>query len=141
MQFAQLKTIRRQTRDDYREAVRQISEGDARAAGGRTQLEAGIRLLDDMGAIVEVAGHERYMQLAKDFAQATAQVGHDGKAKSALVVSPTHAEGETTAQAIRTELKAQGRIGKTEREFTSLRALNLTEAQRAQAGTFICQAV
>lgn len=136
MQFAQLKTIRRQTQEEYREAVREISEGDARSRDGRTQLEAGVDRLDRMGAIVEATGDDRYRTLAADYAEATAQLGRDGKAKTALVVSPTHAEGGRTAAAIRMELKQQGRLGKTEREFSSLRPLNLTEAQRGQAGNY-----
>lgn len=135
MKFAQLKTIRRQTQEDYREAVREISEGDARSRDGRTRLEVGVDRLDRMGAIVEAAGDDRYRQLAADYAEATAEDGYN-KAKTALVVSPTHAEGQRTAAAIRMELKQQGRLGKTEREFSSLRPLNLTEAQRGQAGNY-----
>ena len=135
MKFAQLKTIRRQTQEDYREAVKEISEGDARGRDGRTQLEAGIGRLDGMGAVVEAAGDMRHLMLAADYADATAGGGHN-KAKTALVVSPTHAEGERTAAAIRDALKARGRLGKTEREFSSLRALSLTEAQRGQAGAY-----
>ena len=56
MKTAALKEIRRQTNDDYRAAVKAISEGDAPGKDGRTRLEAGLKMLDDMGAIIEAAG-------------------------------------------------------------------------------------
>jgi len=56
MEFAELKQIRRQIHDDYREAVTAISEGDQRRRDGRTGLDAGIAKLDSMGAVDDVAG-------------------------------------------------------------------------------------
>lgn len=136
MQFAQLKDIRRQTSDEYRAAVRDISQGDARGKDGRTLLEAGIDRLDRMGAVIE-AGPERFKALARDYVAATAAAAtRDAKQKTALVVSPTHAEGEKVAAAIRGALKRAGRLGDREREFASLRPLNMTEAQRGDAGNY-----
>lgn len=136
MTFAQLRTIRRQTQEDYRAAVHDLAQGDVRLQDGRTGIESGLDRLDRMGAIVEVDDDARHALLAADYAKATAAVDKDGKHKTALVVSPTHREGEQVADAIRSELKHAGRITGMERTFVSLRALNLTEAQRRQADNY-----
>ena len=129
---ATLREIRRQTNEEYRQAIRAISEGDAPGRNGYTRFEDGLRMLDSMGAIIETHGDNHYRQIAADYATVTSE--RKGKEfKTALVVSPTHKEAGRVTAAIRAELKAQGRIGKTEREFTTLRALNLTEAQRKDA--------
>jgi conjugative relaxase-like TrwC/TraI family protein len=127
---AELKEIRRQTNESYRDAVKAISEGDAPDKEGRTRLEAGIEILDRSGAIIEASGDDRYRQIAADYAEVTAARKHGGGFKTALVVSPTHREAERVTDAIRGELKSEGRLGKDERQFVSLRPLNLTEAQR-----------
>ncbi len=130
---AELKEIRRQTNETYRAAVKAISEGDALGKDGRTQLEVGMEMLDRMGAIIEADGEDRFRKIAADYAEVTAQRKHSGGFKTALVVSPTHKEAERVTEAIRDELKTQGRLGTDERQFLSLRPLNLTEAQRGDA--------
>ena len=127
---AELSTIRRQTNEQYRQAVKAISEGDTLGKDGNTRLQAGMSMLDDMGAIIEAEGEDRYKQIAADYAAVTAERKHGGAFKTALVVSPTHKESEHVTEAIRDELKAEGRLGTDERQFLSLRPLNLTEAQR-----------
>jgi conjugative relaxase-like TrwC/TraI family protein len=125
-----LKEIRRQTNDSYRSAVKAISEGERLGKDGKTRLEAGIATLDAMGAIVETSGDERYRQIASDYAAVTKEVKRDGTERSALVVSPTHREAERVTDAIRDTLKEEGRLGERDHQFTALRPLNLTEAQR-----------
>jgi conjugative relaxase-like TrwC/TraI family protein len=137
MKTGELKQIRRQTNDSYREAVKAISEGDKRGKDGKTKLEAGVEILDRMGAIVETSGEERYRQIAADYADVTQQTKADGTAKSALVVSPTHREADRVTGAIRDTLKAEGRLVGAEREFTALRPMNLTEAQRHDAREYV----
>jgi hypothetical protein len=133
MKTAELKEIRRQTNDNYREAVKAISQGDSIGKDGRTRLEDGIGILDNMGAIVEAQGDERYRQIASDYAAATMEKKADGTRKSALVVSPTHAQGARVTNEIRATLKQKGRLDQSDRQFTALRPLNLTEAQRGDA--------
>jgi ATP-dependent exoDNAse (exonuclease V) alpha subunit len=141
MKTAELKEIRRQTNDSYRAAVKAISEGDRRGKDGKTRLQAGVEMLDSMGAVVEAQGDDRYRQIAADYAEATKQRKPNGDLKSALVVSPTHREGNQVTAAIREELKADGRLDKSEREFTALRPLNLTEAQRQDPREYVPGAV
>jgi conjugative relaxase-like TrwC/TraI family protein len=136
MQFASLTEIRRQTNDTYRDAIAAISQGDRIGKDGRTKLEAGIDALDNMGAIIEVQGPERYKRIAEDYADVITQRKANGEFKTSLVVAPTHAEiGHVTA-AIRDTLKEQGKLSTKEREFTSLRSRQLTEAERTDAGSY-----
>lgn len=130
MKTAEMKEIRRQKSETYRAAVKAISEGDIPGKDGRTRFEAGIEMLDGMGAIIELPGETRHRHIAMDYAGIVTERKADGKLKTALVVSPTHKEGEQVTAAIRDELKMQGRLGKDERQFLSLRSLNLTDAQK-----------
>lgn len=134
---AELKEIRRQTNADYRDAVKAISEGDAPGKDGRTRFQAGLEKLDDMGAIIEAPGANRYQQIADDYAEVTAARKHGGGFKTALVVSPTHKEADKVTDAIRDTLKSEGRLGAEERQFLSLRPLNLTDAQRGVAREYL----
>lgn len=130
MKTAELKEIRRQKSDDYRAAVKAISEGDTPGKDGRTRFEAGMEMLGRMGGIIELPDGTRHHRIAMDYAAVTAERKADGKFKDALVVSPTHKEGEAVTAAIRDELKMHDRLGKDERWFTSLRSLNFTNAQK-----------
>jgi conjugative relaxase-like TrwC/TraI family protein len=129
LKTAKLSEIRRQEHANYRNAVKAISEGDIVGKDGKTRLETGFEMLDNMGAIIEEAGEGRYRHLAADYADITSQ-RKGTRFKTSLVIAPTHAEGEKVTRAIRDELKSQGKIATDERLFLSLRSLNLTEAQR-----------
>jgi conjugative relaxase-like TrwC/TraI family protein len=119
---AEIKTIRRQQNQTYRQAVDALRQGNIAAAF------AG---LDQLGAIREVRAEERYRLLAADYLQAL----QDNK--SALVVSPTHAEGERVTENIRSALKALKKLGANEREFSQLKKLRWTQAQRAEAKNYL----
>ena len=136
LKTAKLSEIRRQTNETYRNAVKAISEGDIVGKDGKTRLEAGFEMLDNMGAVIERSGDERYRQIAADYAHITSE-RKGKKLKTALVISPTHIEGAKVTAAIRDELKAQGRVSRDERTFLSLRSLNLTEAQRSDAREYL----
>ena len=136
IQLASLTEIRRQTNDKYKSAIAAISQGDKVGKDGKTKLEAGIATLDDMGAIIEVQGQERYKRIAEDYADIIAKRKADGEFKTSLVVAPTHAEIRHVTAAIRDTLKERGKLGTKEREFTSLRSRNLTEAERTDAHSY-----
>lgn len=112
--------IRRQ-KGAYRDAVQDLSKGDA---------GAGFDKLDALGAVVEIAGDDRYKTLARDYAE-TVKSG-----KSALIVSPTHNEGDKVTAAVRSELKDAGKLGNNEKEFIRLRNLSWTEAERGDAKNY-----
>jgi conjugative relaxase-like TrwC/TraI family protein len=111
---AEVREIKRQS-GEYKAAVKAMSQG---------KVAEGFNRLDRLGWIREIPHDERYKQLAADYVDA---VMHG---RTALVVSPTHAEGERITADIRASLKAAGRIGKQEREFPVLVNANLTEAER-----------
>ncbi|MGA2254540.1 MAG: MobF family relaxase [Thermoguttaceae bacterium] len=112
---AEIKDIQRQ-KGAYKQAVQALSDG---------RTEDGFRQLDAMGWVREVADDDRCRVLARDYV-ATVAAG-----KSALVVSPTHREGERITADIRAELKKLGRVNGEERPVLQLHNANLTEAQRA----------
>jgi ATP-dependent exoDNAse (exonuclease V) alpha subunit len=121
LQSVEIKRIRRQLDPTYREAVNALRHGN---------VEAGFAGLDQLGAVQEVPADERYKLLAADYIQAV----KDGK--SALVVSPTHAEGGRVTEKIRAELKNLKKLSAIEREFVQLKNLRWTEAQRTDAKNY-----
>ena len=75
----------------------------------------------------EVPHAERYQQMARDYVAAI------DKGESALVVSPTHAEGARITAEIRDLLVRQGVLGSDQRTFLQLENSNLTDAERSDA--------
>ena len=118
---AEIKDIMRQ-KGAYMQAVRALSDG---------RTEEGFRQLDELGWIREIADDDRYRVLAKDYV-ATVAAG-----RSALVVSPTHREGERITAEIRSELKKLGRLTAEEQPVLQLQNANLTEAQRADEVNYL----
>lgn len=112
---AEIRDIKRQ-KGAYKEAVKALAEG---------RTDEGFTQLDKLGWIKEVGETERYQVLAEDYV-ATVEQG-----KTALVIAPTHLEGEWCTDEIRGRLKQLGRLGEGERRFIALEAANLTEAERA----------
>ncbi|HWB12754.1 MAG TPA: MobF family relaxase [Pirellulales bacterium] len=111
---AEVREIQRQ-KGAYKEAVTALGEG---------RTADGFAALDELGWVREVADDERYQLLASDYVQAVEE------GKTALVVSPTHAEGDRITQEIRRALKESGSIGEGERAFPVLHHKSLTEAER-----------
>lgn len=121
MKVTSLDENRRQLSEAYRAAVNELSNGKVR--------EAFLRLMK-MDAIHEVQTESRYEMLAKDYVQAVVE------RKTALVISPTHAEGDHVTERIREELKQRSLIRGAEHTVTTLKPLAWTEAQRSHAGNY-----
>ncbi len=117
---ADIREIQRQ-KGDYKSAVRALSEG---------RTEEGFRQLDKLGWIREVDETERYATLADEYVSTVAE------GKTALVVSPTHLEGEWITDEIRARLKQTGRLESGEHRLLTLENANLTEADRAEATSY-----
>ncbi|HTU23456.1 MAG TPA: MobF family relaxase [Gemmataceae bacterium] len=120
LRVAEVTDILRQ-KGDYKKAAGLLSEG---------RTEEGFAELDKLGWIRQVADSGRDKQLAAAYLSAVAEKKRGGQAKSALVVSPTHAEGGRITDAIRAGLKAQGKLGK-ERLVDAWVPTHLTDAQKA----------
>jgi ATP-dependent exoDNAse (exonuclease V) alpha subunit len=117
VKLARLTEIRRQTEPGYRKAVEQVSQGTGKSA------QAGFDSLDRMGSVIEASGKDRHEMLVKDYLTAF----EDGK--SALIISPTHAEGRKLTEELRDALKDRGALGK-ERQFKARQSAGWTEAQK-----------
>jgi len=108
LRSALVSQIQRQ-KGTYKDAVEDLSRGNT---------EAGFEKLERMGVIKEIATEERHKQLAVDYLKAIRQ------GKTALVVSPTHKEGDKVTAIIREGLKKDWAVGKQQKN------LNYTEAQK-----------
>jgi conjugative relaxase-like TrwC/TraI family protein len=114
--------ILRQT-GDYKNAAKALSEG---------RTDEAFAELDKLGWIKEVDDDERYQQLFDAYLAAVSERKKDGKYKSALVVTSTHAEAAQVTSAIRGRLKALGKLAE-EQVVTSWIPTHLTEAQKTDA--------
>ncbi len=119
---AEVTEIMRQS-GDYRKAAMALSEG---------RTEDGFQELEKLGWIREVPDADRYKELAAAYLAASREKKRDGEYKSALVVSPTHAEAARITGAIRSKLQEQGRLGR-EHTMAVWVPTHLTEAQKADA--------
>jgi ATP-dependent exoDNAse (exonuclease V) alpha subunit len=127
LQAAELTRIRRQKADEHKAIVADLRAGD---------LENAFKQLNRLGMLREMDSDQRHEALAADYVSAVTN------GKSALVISPTHAEGERVTREIRSKLKAAKKLGENEREFIQLKNQQWTEAQRAdrrnyQAGQIV----
>ncbi len=120
LRVAEVTEILRQ-HGDYKKAAKALSEG---------RTEEGFLELDKLGWIKQVPDDERYQQLAAAYLAAVAEKKRGGVHKSAIVVSPTHAEAQRITEAVRAGLKAQGKLGE-ERVVKAWVSAHLTEAQKA----------
>ena len=120
LEMAELNTIRRQQNIPYREAVNDLSEG---------RIAEGFQKLEEMGAIREIKDEIRHEYLAN------AYIGSVEAERTALVVSPTHAEGRKMTTLIRQGLKEKGRL-KKERTYSVLQKIDLTPAEKKEVNLY-----
>ncbi len=122
LKVAEVTEILRQ-QGTYKKAAQYLSE---------MKTKEGFEELDKLGWIRQLADGDRNQQLAHAYLAAVSEKKRDGQAKSALVVSPTHAEGNRITEAIRAGLKEKSKLGK-ERVVKAWVPLHLTDAQKADA--------
>ncbi len=123
VRLARLTEIRRQTEPGYKKAVESIAEGSGRAA------QKGFDALDKMGGVIEATGEERHSLLVADYLNAV----EDGK--SALIIAPTHIEGNKLTDELRRALKQRGALGE-DHAFIARRSTGWTAAQKADARNY-----
>jgi conjugative relaxase-like TrwC/TraI family protein len=121
LQAAELTQIRRQKADAHKAVVADLQGGN---------LEGAFKKLDKLGMLREMDADQRHEALATDYAAAVSE------GKSALIISPTHAEGERVTREIRAKLKAARKLAADEYEFIQLKNLQWTQAQRADARNY-----
>ena len=120
--MAEVTEILRQ-QGDYKKAAQLMSEG---------RTEEAFDQLDKLGWIKQQADSDRHQLLAAAYLSAGKEKKKPGQYKSALVVSPTHAEGERITAAIREGLKARGSL-EGERLVAAWVPAHLTDAQKTDA--------
>ncbi|MCP9749994.1 conjugative relaxase [Ferruginibacter sp. HRS2-29] len=112
---AEVGKIHRQQDMLYKETVEDLSKGKIVSAFGK---------LETMGAIEEIDPLNPNDSIVKDY------LAFLKKRKSALIISPTHQQGEQLTRYIRESMKANKLIGKKEITAKKLINQNLTEAQK-----------
>ncbi|HLN26700.1 MAG TPA: MobF family relaxase [Gemmataceae bacterium] len=115
--------IMRQEPADYRKAVEQLSAG---------RTVEGFAELDKLGWIKQVADSDRYKEMAAAYLAAVKEKKSNGDPATAIVVSPTHAEGARITGTIRASLKADKKLGE-DHTLPAWLPANLTGAQKADA--------
>jgi conjugative relaxase-like TrwC/TraI family protein len=120
LRVAEVTEILRQ-QGDYKKAAQALSDGRTGEA---------FEELDKLGWIREIPDDDRSNQLAAAYLAAVSEKKKNGEYKSALVVSPTHAEAHGITDAIRAALKSQGNLSK-ERIVTAWVPTHLTDAEKA----------
>lgn len=113
--------IYRQQNQAYKKAVTHLAQGD---------IATGFQLLDNAGAIKSMNAECIRQALVDDYLNALK------RNKTALVISPTHAQGEAVTKAIRQALKDKGILHDTDTTFTRYKALHLTEAQKTESNNY-----
>jgi len=108
---------------DYLKAAKALSDGNT---------AEGFAELDRLGWIREIPHAGRYVVLAQGYLAAIREKDRKGQNKTALVVSPTHAEGGRITNFIRGALIAEGKLGE-ERPLSTWVSARLTDPQKADA--------
>jgi conjugative relaxase-like TrwC/TraI family protein len=112
-----LTQVQRQTRKEYRQAIEEL----------RGNPERGFAKLDAIGAVQEVAWHQRGLKVAQAYVTSAG--------RSSLVVCATHDEIGRVTEAIRDQRKRTGQLGESaviDRHVS----LNWTTAQKADPRNF-----
>lgn len=117
---AEIREVKRQ-QGVYRDAVVAMSEG---------RTTEGFDMLDRLGWVHELPDGEREAAIAQDFVN-TLQ-----NKQTALVVSPTHAEGNKVTAAIRSLLMNKKWLGSTAETIPILVNRQLTEGERRDAASY-----
>lgn len=111
----------------YREAVALLSKGE---------VTKGFDRLDRLGWVVDGLPPEKlHRKLADDYLEATSLKKANGDHLTALVVSPTHREGEVVTGLIRQGLRQQGKLGDA-REFNQQVNLSWTRPQKQDSRNY-----
>ncbi len=122
LKVAEVTDILRQ-QGDYKKVAEALSEGRGHDA---------FQELSKLGWIKQVDGEERYRQLSQAYLAAVQEKKRSGQTKSALVVTPTHAEAARITEAIRKGLRSQKKLGK-ERVIDAWVPSHLTDAQKSDS--------
>ncbi|MEM8527986.1 MAG: MobF family relaxase [Bacteroidota bacterium] len=122
IQPAYISKIQRQQVDNYKQAVKLLSDGE---------MLRGYEALDQMGAIKENTSLSKNLKaISEGYIEAV-------KAKeSVLVVSTTHKQGKLITDALRKDLKQEGMLAKEDKSFKVQEDLSYTDAQKQDSRNY-----
>lgn len=115
IQVAEVNKIFRQKEVIYRSAVLDLSKGD---------VASGFSKLEQIGGVQELKGNALHSSLIEQY------LTELDEGKEALIISPTHDQGEKLTDILRQRLRDKGYLGRKEVIIDRLRNVNLTEAQK-----------
>jgi conjugative relaxase-like TrwC/TraI family protein len=118
---AEVNKIYRQKNLHYRSAVEDLSKGNVKDA---------FLKLDNIKAIRDVDPMKPNEALVSDY------ISTVKRGKTALIVSPTHQQGNAVTDEVRSKLRSSGLIGKKEINAKKLTNMNLTEAEKSDWRNF-----
>lgn len=122
LDIASVNKIVRQKNEPYRRAVEDLAQGNTLK---------GFKKLDKMGAVKEVEDPDlRQDEIAKAYLKTIKS------RKSALIVSPTVAEGQALSNIVRQKLKKDGLIKGDDKTYDTQRNLYLTEAEKQDRASY-----
>lgn len=122
VEVSETRSIYRQRKSAYKDAVSALSRGDSHTA---------MEILDDSGSIREIGEFDKRLNAcAEDYVESLVDY------KTVLAVSPTHLEGRLLTQAIRSSMRDKGLLGDQKFDLPTYRSRNLTEAQRKQTSFY-----
>lgn len=113
---SEINKIVRQKSNNYRSVVEDLA---------KAQVKSAFEKLEEMGAIIESDNPCSNDQLAEHYIRILKQ------GKSALVVSPTHRQGNIVTKVIRDKMREKGMLGKDETYLSKLTSLTLTTAEKS----------
>lgn len=115
IQTVSVNTIYRQKNDQYRKAVQALSSGNVKKS---------FSILNELKSIKTISSSKENHSIAEDYLTAIQ------RGKSALVIAPTHKQGEIVTKEIRTSLQGAGRISKKGKNLKRLVNTNMTDAEK-----------
>ncbi|TKT93611.1 conjugative relaxase [Dyadobacter frigoris] len=118
---AEVSKIYRQKNFEFRSVVEDLSKGN---------VKDGFEKLDQIQSIQNIDPLKPNDLIVGDYIEAVK------KGKSALVIAPTHQQGDEVTDEIRKKLKSAGLVGKKEISASRFKNLNLTEAEKADWRNF-----
>src|SRR5690606_14402294 len=118
---SEVNRIYRQEVQAYRVAIEDLARG---------AVKSGFNKLNNAGFIKEIDPTNPHEELVEDY------VNSIKNGKAALVISPTHKQGEKLTNDIRNAMRQKTLIGKREIEVARYANANLTVAQKADIRNF-----
>lgn len=118
---AEVSRIFRQRDPAYLKSVQALSQGNVQSA---------FKTLNGLGAIKTLDPANPFAELATNYVDTLK------RGKTALVISPTHQEGERVTQAIRAKLREVGKISVTESPAVQLVNRNLTQTEKSDSRNY-----